>query len=768
MNELHAALLTCEESAPGPDGLTYGVYKKAWDIFGPLISKSWDYSNRIGELSTSQKDSTITLLEKKGKDRAIIENLRPISLSNCDIKICTKTIALRTNKVLSSIRSKTQTGYVRGRQVNDNSRLLEEVIENAKRIKEESYLITLDAQKAFDSVDHTYLQDILRKYGFPPEYIAWVKVIYSNLRSNVLVNGFKSEIIHIGRSVKQGDALSCALFVITIDPLLRAIENDTRFSEYSGIKLNINKTEILVMGKQDTSQYQFTYTNGDKTHTLTEKNAVKICGITFSNDKLLCYAENITKRIDKLERQLTIWRQRNLTLQGKILIVKTFGISQLIYAMQATTITNKDIKSIDNIIYKFIWNIKPSSNRVSGKIRREILQQNTLNGGLNAPNIRDIDISLKYKHLLRCTVNEHKVSELTRNILNLEQNDSILTAGDTTINSPYINRGMEMNKTMLQLINKDINELLDEEDGLINKNYFAYIYTTPLNNNNYTKQAHKNSIKILERNGIETYGTLLQEKIKGITSKCWLETAQMLKIFPKSWIMVMMKAKRSSYEMLNSLPTKMNIWKDVTKITTKDIRERIKEMGETNKPIEYIERRHHVDELTTHLNPFIELRQDTKEEKLRNVQYKILHNIYPTMYHLYKWKIKETANCSICNVTETTLHAIYECPVARQTYKYLESLLSEQAHIQVKLNWKDVLLGIQTNTPNKGAINSILIILKRNLILQREEKRIITMEEIEHIIKEQMKKEKYIATKSNTLNKYSKRWGMISRIGLVI
>jgi hypothetical protein len=304
MEELEMALNTCEESAPGPDGITYGVYKKTWTIFGPLLHKSWQYSNNLGELSTTQKDSVITLLDKKGKDRTLIENLRPISLSNCDIKICTKAIALRTNKVLNTILSTSQTGYVPGRQVNDNTRLIEEVIENAKRIKEESYLITLDAQKAFDSVDHTYLQDILRKYGFPPEYLAWVKIIYNDLRASVLINGYQSETFKIGRSVKQGDALSCALFVIAIDPLLRAIEIDegilpiiittpnqkattidkalayadditalcrnkegvikileaySKFSEYSGIKLNIGKTEILVMGKQGSIKTQFQF-----------------------------------------------------------------------------------------------------------------------------------------------------------------------------------------------------------------------------------------------------------------------------------------------------------------------------------------------------------------------------------------------------------------------------------------------------------------------------------------------------------------------------
>jgi hypothetical protein len=75
--------------------------------------------------------------------------------------------------------------------------------------------------------------------------------------------------------------------------------------------------------------------------TIYDKDSVCICGITYSNDDNKSYNENITNKILKLERQLNIWRQRNLTLEGKILIVKTFGLSQLIYSLQSTTISTR-------------------------------------------------------------------------------------------------------------------------------------------------------------------------------------------------------------------------------------------------------------------------------------------------------------------------------------------------------------------------------------------------------------------------------------------
>jgi len=444
--ELLNALKTCNESAPGPDGITYGVYKHLWPIFGPLLLLAWNFGLEVGSVSPSQKDSIITLLEKKGKDMSKIENLRPISLSNCDIKICTKAIAIRTNSVLDKILHKTQTGYVPGRQVNDNLRLIEELIEQAKQKKEETYLLTLDATKAFDSVDHGYLMEILDKYGFPQEYITWIKVIYTDLRANVLVNGYKGSLISIERSVKQGDALSCALFVISMDPLLRAIDKDqrikpvnifndcgektdtvklasyadditalcsnkegieiiislyTKFSSYSGIELNVAKTEILVMGKLNQNQRQFKIKSQNNEYILQDQKEVKICGLVFSNDFEAAYNQNVKDKINKMEGQLNVWRQRNLTLQGKILITKTFGLSQMIYAMRSTYVKPVDIKLMDNIIYKFIWNIKPSSKKNSGKLRRQIMQSERQFGGLNAPDVETLDKALKFKHIIR-------------------------------------------------------------------------------------------------------------------------------------------------------------------------------------------------------------------------------------------------------------------------------------------------------------------------------------------------------------------------------
>ena len=76
------------------------------------------------------------------------------------------------------------------------------------------------------------------------------------------------------------------------------------------------------------------------------------------NFKVLAYKANITEKINKLEDQLKKWLWRGLSLEGKIMITKTFGISQLIYFLQCCTIKEADIVKVERTIFKFLWNKK--------------------------------------------------------------------------------------------------------------------------------------------------------------------------------------------------------------------------------------------------------------------------------------------------------------------------------------------------------------------------------------------------------------------------
>jgi exonuclease III len=402
--DLLRALKTCKDSAPGPDGIPYSVYKKYWKIAGPVILDSWIYSVEKQCLPPSHYESAITLLPKEGKDTSDIKNWRPITLSNCDSKIITKALSIKVSKVLDSIIDVSQTAYVPGRSVADNLRSNFFFRNHCVKKSIDAVLISLDAKKAFDSVDHRYIEDTLRAYGFGLGFINIFKVLYKDISARILINGFQSESIKIERGVKQGDALSCAIFIICIDPLLRNLNQSNkikeisignsnikfkagayaddvsiicrnnlesiqevfneynRLSERSGLVLNAEKTEILRLNKKQSMNLKVKYSN--KVFNIEMVDKLKICGLYYCNDTEEEYELNVKNKIRNLSYKIKKWIPRNLTIEGKILIVKTFGLSQLIYNMQSVRFLPPEIINAEREIFKFIWSTNEKQNGI--------------------------------------------------------------------------------------------------------------------------------------------------------------------------------------------------------------------------------------------------------------------------------------------------------------------------------------------------------------------------------------------------------------------
>ena len=135
--------------SPGNDGLTVEFYKTFWNSVGNLLVESLNYSYKCGELSNTQKQAVITLIEKKGKDKRNICNWRPISLINVDAKIGSKVIATR---LLGEIIHFNQNAYVKGRTILDAVRTIDDILEYTERKNISGLLVAIDFQKAFDSI----------------------------------------------------------------------------------------------------------------------------------------------------------------------------------------------------------------------------------------------------------------------------------------------------------------------------------------------------------------------------------------------------------------------------------------------------------------------------------------------------------------------------------------------------------------------------------------------------------------------------------------
>ena len=128
---------------------------------------------------------------------------------NVDYKIAAKVIANRIKVVLQSIISNSQTGFMKGRYIGENIRLIFEILQTTDEQNIPGSLFFFsDFEKAFDSVNHEYMYKCLKHFSFGNDLINWVKLFYNDAKSCVSNNGTMSEFFKIESGVRQGFPLS--------------------------------------------------------------------------------------------------------------------------------------------------------------------------------------------------------------------------------------------------------------------------------------------------------------------------------------------------------------------------------------------------------------------------------------------------------------------------------------------------------------------------------------------------------------------------------
>lgn len=433
--------------------------------------------------------------------------------------------------------------------------------------------------------------------------------------------------------------------------------------------------------------------------------------------------------------------------------------------MRATYIRPNELKQIDQIIFKFIWNIKPSSTKTSGKIKRQILQSQKEFGGLNAPDTNNLDRALKYKHILQSLHKQHPIKSIVKKLCTMDDNLLNIHA-KSDLKNTYMGRVMECNKLLIQRITSDLLSLTQDQTTQINRCYFDFIDNYPFKGSHLLNKNQSNLVRKLNNVNIYTYGDLLRESINRTKPASWFEVMQISNSFPQIWKTYWKSKTTLTGRESVMYPTNQNIWKTHTNITTKSIRDMLFTQcyNSTDDILRHIERKHNITIQNEEQNPFLYIKNITKEESLKNVQYKMLHNIYPTAVHLHKWKLSNSPNCSSCNSPETLIHAIFTCDIAKQTIINFKNVIYVHCGIRLDIGESDMLTGIRTSSTINNALNCILIIIKRRLVLQRQDKSILSETEIEKLIKMQINKEKYIAVKNNQIISHQKRWGTMINI----
>ena len=162
----------------------------------------------------------------------MIKNWRPISLINVDAKIISKVLAKRLEKVLPVIIHADQNAFVKGRSIFDAVRTIDDMVDYTKRNNLSGFLIAIDFEKAFDTLNFNFLIRTLHKFNFGPSFIPWIRVLYNNVSSCVMNNGFTTAPFMLGRGVRQGDPLSPYLLIIALEILAERIRSDSKIQGF--------------------------------------------------------------------------------------------------------------------------------------------------------------------------------------------------------------------------------------------------------------------------------------------------------------------------------------------------------------------------------------------------------------------------------------------------------------------------------------------------------------------------------------------------------
>ena len=163
------------------------------------------------------KASNYKAPQKPNKDKRYVANWRPISLLNFDLKIISKSLATRLKNVLGKLIDARQTAYVNERFIGESGRLIDDVLKVCDMQKLSGYLLTVDFEKAFDSLNHNFLIAVLKKYGFGDDFIDWILILFNSQESCVINGGHSTKYFPLERGARQGDPILAYLFVLVLE-----------------------------------------------------------------------------------------------------------------------------------------------------------------------------------------------------------------------------------------------------------------------------------------------------------------------------------------------------------------------------------------------------------------------------------------------------------------------------------------------------------------------------------------------------------------------
>ena len=734
--------------SPGTDGFTVEFFKVFWGKIGHFVVRALNEGFEKGELTPTQKQGIITCIPKGDKSRDEIKNWRPISLLNVVYKIGSGCIAQRLRTVLPKLINEDQTGFMQNRYIGDNLRLIYDLIDYVNRQNIPGMLLNIDFEKAFDSIDWSFMFKVLKAFGFGEGFIRWIRTFYTGIKSTVVVNGYTSPWFPIQRGCRQGDPISPYLFILCVEILAIMIRenqdikgiiindvehkitqyaDDTEFSldgekksfesciktldtfgNKSGLLLNPGKTSVIWLGSRKNSPVQYMQ------HLKMEWNPpkFKVLGMWFTNDLTDCEKINYNDKFTEIKNLFRMWMKRCITPLGRIAILKSLILSKLTHLWLLLPNPPDDfIDKLQKMSYKFIWNDKQD------RIARNVVVKHVTEGGLGLPDIRQHIYALKLTWIRKLCNTGHKwKSILLTNFPFLSRIQHIgpnFTEMSRNRNKFWADVFVAYKSFYYKIEPKTDSQVLAEP---ILHNNRIRVGDQPLSNQNWLNNDIYNISHFIADNGDFMDHTAFKIKYNvNVNYITFLGCVSSLKKYIKEKRATICKNTCSenhiALQTILSVPKGSKLYYQV--------------LINDDTTLKYC--RKWEEKLKREINwkGCFRKVQKIQEISLKWFQIRIIHRIIATNIVLKEIGVTDNILCSFCESRRDSIeHMLWRCDTVRNFWMAIQTLINEKctAACHVTLTENLILFGVERNFKSDKTLDFILMFAKRYLYTCKQDK----------------------------------------------
>lgn len=419
--------------APGPDGFQAIFFKQYWSIVGEDIWRMVNDALVSGTIDLALTKTLIVLIPKVDNPKNFKE-FRPISLCNTIYKILTKVLVHRIRPILNNLIGPFQSSFLPGRGTTDNVIVLQEIVHAMRKSKKKKGDVAykIDLEKAYDHVSWDFLKLTLHDFGFPPILVSLIMQCVTASSLSILWNGKRLPSFCPTRGLRQGDPLSPYLFVLCMEKLSLAIQDEVtkgnwmpfkvsrngpllshllfaddlllftkarssqaklvsavleKFGKASGLKVNINKSRAFFSAGVPNAKAK---KSTEITQIREAKSLGKYLGFPLFNGRPA--KKDVEFITEKMSSRLASWKHRLLNKAGRVALASSVLTAIPSYYMQVCWLPQSVCSHIDKISRDFIW--KGSQNKGVNLVNWQKVTQPKVLGGLGIRTAREANTAL--------------------------------------------------------------------------------------------------------------------------------------------------------------------------------------------------------------------------------------------------------------------------------------------------------------------------------------------------------------------------------------